>query len=175
MKRAWVLAKQGVAKFGGKVKEYFAESLRLVWSQVVNERGAVGREFKTFNKTWVTATGAEIMFEYKTQQEAQKMLDGFEIGRKIETGVFPTFLSINGTQVSAWNTTRKYKEHKLSLGAVEYKGKKMLIEIEMPEAISLAIYGPFETPSYIQETPAATPDHRCKKCGEYCYGDCTSY
>lgn len=34
MVRAWELAKEGVSKFGGKVKEYFASALSLAWSEV---------------------------------------------------------------------------------------------------------------------------------------------
>lgn len=34
MKRAWEIAKAGQQKFGGKVKEYFAESLKLAWAEV---------------------------------------------------------------------------------------------------------------------------------------------
>ncbi|ARF67199.1 hypothetical protein B7C51_04305 [Paenibacillus larvae subsp. pulvifaciens] len=34
MKKAWEIAKDGAAKFGGKVKEYFAEALRMAWEEV---------------------------------------------------------------------------------------------------------------------------------------------
>lgn len=34
MKRAWEIAKAGVAKFGGKVREYFAASLALAWKEI---------------------------------------------------------------------------------------------------------------------------------------------
>lgn len=33
MIRAWEIAKQGAAKFGGKAKEYFAEALRMAWKE----------------------------------------------------------------------------------------------------------------------------------------------
>ncbi|POD46302.1 hypothetical protein BKM15_26025 [Pseudomonas syringae pv. syringae] len=33
MTRAWEIAKEGVAKFGGKVKEYFAISLKMAWAE----------------------------------------------------------------------------------------------------------------------------------------------
>lgn len=32
MRKAWELAREGQKKFGGKVKEYFAEALRLAWA-----------------------------------------------------------------------------------------------------------------------------------------------
>ena|SRR5690625_2261788 len=34
MKKAWEIAKEGQKKFGGKVKEYFAEALRMAWALV---------------------------------------------------------------------------------------------------------------------------------------------
>lgn len=34
MKRAWEIARQGQAKFGGKVRSYFAEALKMAWSEV---------------------------------------------------------------------------------------------------------------------------------------------
>lgn len=33
MNRAWEIARAAVAKFGGKVREYFAESLKLAWAE----------------------------------------------------------------------------------------------------------------------------------------------
>jgi predicted metal-dependent phosphoesterase TrpH len=45
MKRAWEIAKEGVKKFGGKVKEYFATALKLAWKEAkriaANEVGAI--------------------------------------------------------------------------------------------------------------------------------------
>lgn len=33
MKRAWEIAREGQNKFGGNVKEYFAEALRMAWAE----------------------------------------------------------------------------------------------------------------------------------------------
>lgn len=45
MVRAWEIAKEGVKKFGGKVKEYFAMALKLAWKEAkriaANEVGAI--------------------------------------------------------------------------------------------------------------------------------------
>ncbi len=41
MKKAWEIAKKGAAKFGGSVKSYFAQSLKMAWVIVKNEAGAV--------------------------------------------------------------------------------------------------------------------------------------
>ena len=37
---AWEIAKKGATKFGGKVKEYFAQALKMAWGIVKNEAGA---------------------------------------------------------------------------------------------------------------------------------------
>lgn len=34
MKRAWEIAKEGQKKFGGKVKEYFSQALKMAWAEV---------------------------------------------------------------------------------------------------------------------------------------------
>lgn len=34
MARAWEIAKEGAAKFGGKVKEYFQQALVMAWAEV---------------------------------------------------------------------------------------------------------------------------------------------
>lgn len=34
MKKAWEIAREGQKKFGGKVKEYFAQALRMAWAIV---------------------------------------------------------------------------------------------------------------------------------------------
>lgn len=52
MKRAWELAKQGVVKFGGKVREYFAASLSIAWKEIK------GMEVK-LNEAVAFETGSE--------------------------------------------------------------------------------------------------------------------
>lgn len=52
MTRAWEIAKAGVVKFGGKVKEYFSQALVMAWSEVekgvkkVTRQEAVAAIFK---------------------------------------------------------------------------------------------------------------------------------
>ncbi|MBO0961430.1 hypothetical protein J1P26_17125 [Neobacillus sp. MM2021_6] len=36
MKKAWEIAREGQKKFGGKVKEYFSQALKMAWSIVKN-------------------------------------------------------------------------------------------------------------------------------------------
>jgi len=41
MENAWAIAKMGANRFGGKVKEYFAEALRLAWKILKREASTV--------------------------------------------------------------------------------------------------------------------------------------
>lgn len=36
MKKAWEIAREGVKKFGGNVKEYFSQALKMAWAIVKN-------------------------------------------------------------------------------------------------------------------------------------------
>jgi hypothetical protein len=61
MRKAWEIAREGQKKFGGKVRDYFAEALRVAW-RIVKEMGkatdrlkdivkeATGREWKKYGK-----------------------------------------------------------------------------------------------------------------------------
>lgn len=56
MTKAWGIAKQGQAKFGGKVKEYFAAALKMAWALVKKVSNTIEitlREGSRNNKTWV--------------------------------------------------------------------------------------------------------------------------
>ncbi|MEK4702004.1 hypothetical protein MKX47_21125 [Solibacillus sp. FSL R7-0668] len=162
MKRAWTLAKQGVKKFGGKVREYLASSLSIAWEE---SKAMVN----TIVKSWTTSKGAQVEMTYSTSRAVQTRNAMDDLVETIENGLKIESVVLNGESVNTWNTNRKYKEHKLSMGVVEFKGKKCKIEIEMPEAISLEVFGPLEktvVPAKKEETL------RCKHCGEFCYGDC---
>lgn len=41
MVRAWEIAKGGQSKFGGNVKEYFAEALKMAWAEAKSNQKAV--------------------------------------------------------------------------------------------------------------------------------------
>jgi hypothetical protein len=61
MRRAWALARQGAARFGGKVRAYFAEALRLVWAEV-KARLAVARGMAE-DRFALTVTGLLVLRE----------------------------------------------------------------------------------------------------------------
>lgn len=74
MTRAWEIAKEGQRKFGGKVKEYFAQALRIAWAEI--KKGVRKMEsvmLKTLtgsrnHKTWVAEiTGTHPTYKYQRE------------------------------------------------------------------------------------------------------------
>jgi len=62
MKKAWEIAKRGQEKFGGNVKEYFAEALKMAWAIVK------GKVELTIKKTM-----------YEIAEELQNKLNGLKV------------------------------------------------------------------------------------------------
>lgn len=50
MSKAWEIAREGQKKFGGKVSEYFAESLKMAWDQAKSAIDIEALEKKGFNR-----------------------------------------------------------------------------------------------------------------------------
>lgn len=91
MRKAWEIAREGQKKFGGKVKEYFAEALRMAWRIVkAMEKGfekmkdvvkeVSGREWKNYGKH-------RIYIDANLKLIEQKEIKGNVIGalRRIES------------------------------------------------------------------------------------------
>lgn len=55
MKRAWEIARKGQSKFGGKVSEYFAVSLKMAWAEAkAPKKSTINTTFGSKrNKSWV--------------------------------------------------------------------------------------------------------------------------
>lgn len=97
MTRAWEIAKEGVNKFGGKAKEYFAQALVIAWAEV---KKGVEKLEKTFamletlsgsrkHKTWV----AKIKGTDATYKFDREFVDAYEEGSgykefKLYNGVY---------------------------------------------------------------------------------------
>lgn len=71
MTTAWEIAKDGAAKFGGKVKEYFGEALRMAWAIVKQTATTVTiqlSEGSRKHKTWVAELiGLDAKFGFNRQ------------------------------------------------------------------------------------------------------------
>ena len=98
MKRAWEIAREAVAQFGGKIREYFGESLRIAWAEfkmpakktvfdLVPELEKMGFKRwqkvgngKSFDRLYVDAReiGLEVSY-YKTGNVSGATFDGYSI------------------------------------------------------------------------------------------------
>lgn len=50
MSKAWKIAREGQKAFGGKVREYFAQALKMAWAQAKNTIDIESLEKKGFNR-----------------------------------------------------------------------------------------------------------------------------
>ena len=78
MRRAWELAKAGQANFGGSVKMYFAESLRMAWKEIKGEmketkeemiarlEGLGFKRWTNYGKDRMYVNATKLGFEYDT-------------------------------------------------------------------------------------------------------------
>lgn len=77
MTKAWEIAKKGAAKFGGSVKSYFAQSLKMAWVIVKASAQKVTIELSEGSrkhKSWVAEiVGTDAKFGF-----ARKFVNGFE-------------------------------------------------------------------------------------------------
>lgn len=86
MTKAWEIAKAGVKKFGGKVKEYFAEALRLAWKIVkggnVNMQQLNGTEKQV---AWAEDIRKNVLDIYNDIKEVVKTFSSYNAERHEET------------------------------------------------------------------------------------------
>lgn len=68
MVRAWEIAKEGVKKFGGKVKEYFAQALTMAWAEVKNTPADKAR-----------AMFIDIFSQGKNMEVVREIENGYEV------------------------------------------------------------------------------------------------
>lgn len=70
MIRAWEIAKEGVKKFGGKVRQYFAAALSIAWEEIKKMNNQIAR----FTKEW---NGNTMEFEvFATENGSLKIRTG---------------------------------------------------------------------------------------------------
>lgn len=91
MIRAWELAKEGVAKFGGSSKEYFAASLSIAWKEQKEMAQANGKIEFPYSKKYEVQVITAFDLEWGTSSETK--LKPSEIGNNIvynglENGIY---------------------------------------------------------------------------------------
>lgn len=92
MKNAWEIAREGQKAFGGKVSEYFAESLKIAWAQAKNGLDIEALEKNGFRR-WskddmdrlyfnIERSGHMEVDHYKTGNISYAAIDGEEISHR---------------------------------------------------------------------------------------------
>ena len=71
LRRAWGLARDGARRFGGTVRAYFAEALRLVWAEV-KTRLTVARGMAE-DRFALTVTGLLVLREAQAVEPARQL------------------------------------------------------------------------------------------------------
>lgn len=185
MKKAWEIAKDGVRKFGGCVKEYFAEALRMAW--------AIAKKImETMNKmqihTWKNAKGMEFELHAEHITKESRTTDW---GETLETEVnwvhIDKFLVDGKSYQQGTYISRKVVNGvvALDLGNVVYQGRKINMVVAMPEAVNQAVWGAFDVKEQAkkdarkrvekiekEEMKKKIANGYCPECGSYCWGDC---
>lgn len=76
MKRAWSIAKISVKRFGGKVKEYFAQALKMAWSEITGKEKAkeIRKQILVFWKEVADSIGTKGNCAYNAAQRRYEYL-----------------------------------------------------------------------------------------------------
>ncbi|MBW4083552.1 hypothetical protein [Paenibacillus sp. S150] len=103
MVRAWKIAREAVAKFGGKVREYFSQALAMAWKEVkaIREKHFGFTEIRKVNGLLhfavtnvevlnVSVVGSKTRFDYKALRnekvETKTLITEFRTGVEKATG-----------------------------------------------------------------------------------------
>ncbi len=92
MNKAWEIAREGQKAFGGKVREYFAQALKMAWAQAKNGLDIEALEKKGFDR-WTKGDMDRLYFNiersghmdvdhYKTGNISHAAIDGEEISHR---------------------------------------------------------------------------------------------
>ena len=83
MVRAWEIAKEGQVKFGGSVRQYFAEALRMAWKEAKQPSTTrfVLKNTRGF-KSWIARIGGKDA-RYGLQREFLDVAEYDEDGNKV--------------------------------------------------------------------------------------------
>ena len=92
MRSAWAIAREGQKAFGGKVREYFSEALKMAWAQAKSSIDIEALEKKGFNR-WSKGDMDRLYFNiqksghmdvdyYKTGNISYASVDGEEISHR---------------------------------------------------------------------------------------------
>jgi hypothetical protein len=80
MQQAWKIAREGVAKFGGKVKEYFAEALKIAWELAKGLKNVKDVVVEATANDWMKYGKHRLYIEVKMQLVELKEVAGQTVG-----------------------------------------------------------------------------------------------
>ncbi len=185
MVRAWEIAKAAVVKFGGKVKEYFAQALAMAWKEAKNKEESGMKVY-----TWTTAKGTAIELHAEHVTETTWKDDWGVTHSKPANYVFIDRVVANGTVYRGQGIARIVKDGQdfISLGEQRINGRRTQISVPLPADINQAVWGEYDRieAAKAERRKAAAKAEReelqtkirngyCTKCHSYCYGDCQAY
>lgn len=128
MTRAWEIAKEAVVKFGGKVKEYFALSLRQAWSEM--KKGAnkmekvyevINKEIEKFNLSYDEDNATDNQKEYTKKFEGLDHINTTKTNAKNSWDFSKTIESILAVVEEGVKSFEKVPEDAILKGTPEYK------------------------------------------------------
>lgn len=90
MKNAWTIAREGQKAFGGKVREYFNEALKMAWAQAKNSIDIEALEKKGFNR-WTKGDMDRLYFNI--EHSGHMVVDHYNTGNI-------SFASVDGEEIS---------------------------------------------------------------------------
>lgn len=84
MTNAWEIAREGVKKFGGKVKEYFAEALRIAWgiAKGENEVSVIEERAAELEEMEIEMTGGNADTKRAAKLQAEKEYNDLIVSMK---------------------------------------------------------------------------------------------
>lgn len=136
MKRAWEIAKEGVAKFGGKAKDYFAQSLKMAWAEArmmlkqfaafgtkAVRTGSMVKNVSTLPQNIVTGTDKQVAWAQSIRAQFNADIHNFlataHAQNRLSVKMFMEFtqvaraLFLDKTSASFWIDNRNQKIEKL--------------------------------------------------------------
>src|SRR5690625_3706660 len=69
MKRAWEIAREGQAKFGGKVSEYISEALKIAWSEYKTKKVVLEMDFDNKIMNFYAIRSGKVFFKRENVEE----------------------------------------------------------------------------------------------------------
>ncbi len=116
MVRAWEIAKEAVKKFGGKVKEFFSQALKMAWAEIKGGVKVVGTEKQV---VWANEIKKEMISEC-SKVISHDFAGVLEVMNKMNVTVDEVLVKATGTPMEKMVLdAKKWIERKAKIEACE--------------------------------------------------------